>query len=68
MMQEIGGASSVRGEACGVALQGLLIANPAVTVQEVWHDLGKYQAEFQQKLLGSKVSVEHSGTGGCARL
>lgn len=35
MMQEIGGASSVRGEACGVALQGLLIANPGVTVQEV---------------------------------
>jgi len=29
----------------------------------LWHDLGKYQAEFQQKLLGSKVSVEHSGTG-----
>ena len=29
----------------------------------LWHDLGKYQAEFQQRLLGSKVSVEHSGTG-----
>ncbi len=29
----------------------------------LWHDLGKYQAEFQQKLLGSKVSVEHSGAG-----
>ncbi len=29
----------------------------------LWHDLGKYQAEFQQKLLGRKVSVEHSGTG-----
>lgn len=29
----------------------------------LWHDLGKYQAEFQQRLLGSKKSVEHSGTG-----
>jgi CRISPR-associated endonuclease/helicase Cas3 len=29
----------------------------------LWHDLGKYQAEFQEKLLGSKLSVEHSGTG-----
>ena len=29
----------------------------------LWHDLGKYQAEFQQKLLGSNVSVEHSGAG-----
>jgi CRISPR-associated endonuclease/helicase Cas3 len=29
----------------------------------LWHDLGKYQAEFQQRLLGSKVSVEHSGAG-----
>ncbi len=29
----------------------------------LWHDLGKYQSEFQQKLLGSKVSVEHSGAG-----
>jgi CRISPR-associated endonuclease/helicase Cas3 len=29
----------------------------------LWHDLGKYQAEFQQKLLGSQISVEHSGVG-----
>ena len=29
----------------------------------LWHDLGKYQAEFQQRLLGSRVSVEHSGAG-----
>ncbi len=29
----------------------------------LWHDLGKYQAEFQQRLLGSQVSVEHSGAG-----
>jgi CRISPR-associated endonuclease/helicase Cas3 len=29
----------------------------------LWHDLGKYQAEFQQRLLGCKVSVEHSGAG-----
>lgn len=29
----------------------------------LWHDLGKYQAEFQERLLGSQVSVEHSGAG-----
>jgi CRISPR-associated endonuclease/helicase Cas3 len=29
----------------------------------LWHDLGKYQPEFQAKLLGEKVSVEHSGLG-----
>jgi CRISPR-associated endonuclease/helicase Cas3 len=29
----------------------------------LWHDLGKYQAEFQQRLLGTQVSVEHSGAG-----
>ena len=29
----------------------------------LWHDLGKYQIEFQQRLLGSQVSVEHSGAG-----
>ena len=29
----------------------------------LWHDLGKYQPEFQERLLGSRVSVEHSGTG-----
>jgi CRISPR-associated endonuclease/helicase Cas3 len=29
----------------------------------LWHDLGKYQTEFQQRLLGSHVSVEHSGAG-----
>jgi CRISPR-associated endonuclease/helicase Cas3 len=29
----------------------------------LWHDLGKYQAEFQERLLGSRVSVEHSGAG-----
>jgi CRISPR-associated endonuclease/helicase Cas3 len=29
----------------------------------LWHDLGKYQAEFQQRLLGSQVSVKHSGAG-----
>jgi CRISPR-associated endonuclease/helicase Cas3 len=27
------------------------------------HDLGKYQAEFQQRLLGNQASVEHSGMG-----
>ena len=29
----------------------------------LWHDLGKYQIEFQQRLLGSQSSVEHSGAG-----
>jgi CRISPR-associated endonuclease/helicase Cas3 len=29
----------------------------------LWHDLGKYQTEFQQRLLGSQVSEEHSGAG-----
>ncbi len=29
----------------------------------LWHDLGKYQIEFQQRLLGSQESVEHSGAG-----
>jgi CRISPR-associated endonuclease/helicase Cas3 len=29
----------------------------------LWHDLGKYQAEFQERLLGGHVSVEHSGAG-----
>lgn len=28
-----------------------------------WHDLGKYQVEFQQKLRGERKSVEHSGVG-----
>ena len=28
----------------------------------LWHDLGKYQPEFQQRLCGGK-SVEHSGAG-----
>lgn len=29
----------------------------------LWHDIGKYQAEFQERLLGRNVSVEHSGAG-----
>jgi len=29
----------------------------------LWHDLGKYQAEFQERLLGARVAVEHSGAG-----
>lgn len=29
----------------------------------LWHDVGKYQQEFQQRLRGSGVSVEHSGAG-----
>lgn len=29
----------------------------------LWHDLGKYQPEFQDRLLGAQISVEHSGIG-----
>jgi CRISPR-associated endonuclease/helicase Cas3 len=29
----------------------------------LWHDLGKYQPDFQRRLRGEKVSVEHSGAG-----
>jgi CRISPR-associated endonuclease/helicase Cas3 len=29
----------------------------------LWHDLGKYQADFQERLLGSRIAVEHSGVG-----
>jgi CRISPR-associated endonuclease/helicase Cas3 len=29
----------------------------------LWHDLGKYQTEFQGRLLGARASVEHSGAG-----
>lgn len=29
----------------------------------LWHDLGKYQTEFQNRLKGSQVAVEHSGAG-----
>lgn len=29
----------------------------------LWHDLGKYQRAFQDKLDGSSISVEHSGLG-----
>lgn len=29
----------------------------------LWHDLGKYQADFQKRLLGSRIPVEHSGAG-----
>lgn len=29
----------------------------------LWHDIGKYQANFQQKLLGRLDYVEHSGAG-----
>lgn len=28
-----------------------------------WHDLGKYQIEFQRRLAGAKIAVEHSGIG-----
>jgi len=29
----------------------------------LWHDLGKYNLEFQKKLYGEKISVEHAGMG-----
>lgn len=29
----------------------------------LWHDLGKYQPDFQRKLSGEDISVEHSGSG-----
>ncbi len=29
----------------------------------LWHDVGKYQREFQDRLRGSGLSVEHSGAG-----
>jgi len=29
----------------------------------LWHDLGKFQPEFQRKLSGEHLSVEHSGVG-----
>ncbi|MGH9688390.1 MAG: CRISPR-associated endonuclease Cas3'' [Candidatus Acidiferrales bacterium] len=29
----------------------------------LWHDVGKYQREFQERLRGSGLSVEHSGAG-----
>ncbi len=29
----------------------------------LWHDLGKFQPEFQRRLAGEPISVEHSGIG-----
>lgn len=29
----------------------------------LWHDLGKYQPEFQERLRGRQISVEHAGSG-----
>jgi len=29
----------------------------------LWHDLGKHQSEFQDKLRGKQIGVEHSGLG-----
>lgn len=29
----------------------------------LWHDLGKFQPEFQRRLRGEKIAVEHSGAG-----
>ena len=28
-----------------------------------WHDLGKYQVEFQRRLMGEALAVEHAGVG-----
>jgi CRISPR-associated endonuclease/helicase Cas3 len=32
-------------------------------VSGMWHDLGKYRQEFQAKLTGERIQVEHSGIG-----
>ncbi len=29
----------------------------------LWHDIGKYQLSFQEKLLGKRLSVDHSAAG-----
>jgi CRISPR-associated endonuclease/helicase Cas3 len=29
----------------------------------LWHDLGKYQEEFQRRLMGEPLAVEHAGVG-----
>lgn len=29
----------------------------------LWHDLGKYSREFQRKLLGERIQIEHTGAG-----
>lgn len=29
----------------------------------LWHDLGKYQDEFQRRLMGEAIGVEHAGVG-----
>jgi len=29
----------------------------------LWHDFGKFQHEFQRRLAGEKIAVEHSGAG-----
>ncbi len=29
----------------------------------LWHDLGKYQKDFQKRMLGENIAVEHSGIG-----
>lgn len=29
----------------------------------LWHDLGKYQPEFQARLRGERIAVEHAGAG-----
>lgn len=34
----------------------------------LWHDLGKYQPEFQKKLQGAQIGIEHSGWGAAQAL
>ena len=29
----------------------------------LWHDLGKFQVQFQRRLAGERIAVEHSGVG-----
>lgn len=31
----------------------------------LWHDVGKYSAEFQARLRGEPIAVEHAGVGAC---